>query len=73
MDAARATTAVDPPRLHAEDRAAAAPRVVAPDSFYARIGKPTIDRVVASVLLVLLAPVLVVIGVAVGIGIGWPV
>jgi lipopolysaccharide/colanic/teichoic acid biosynthesis glycosyltransferase len=46
---------------------------VPPTSFYARIGKPVFERIVAAVLLVLALPVLVVVAVAVLVSIGRPV
>ncbi len=76
MDAARVITepisGAMPEDLGAVTSAAPEP-VVAPDGFYSRIGKPVFDRVVAGFLLVLLVPVLLVVGVAVGIALGWPV
>ena len=44
-----------------------------PSTFYARIGKPVLDRVVAALLLVLLLPVLLVVAMAVLVSIGRPV
>jgi lipopolysaccharide/colanic/teichoic acid biosynthesis glycosyltransferase len=45
----------------------------APTGFYARIGKPVFDRVVAAILFVLLLPVVVVVAIAVLCTIGHPV
>ena len=44
-----------------------------PSTFYARVGKPVLDRTVAALLLVLLLPVLLVVAASVLVSIGRPV
>src|SRR4051812_48314956 len=64
------------PARHAPPRPApGAHRTLAgpPSTFYARIGKPILDRTVAAVLLVLLLPVLLVVAMTVLLSIGRPV